>query len=187
MHELRDNGETLQLHVPRAFVPFLTPRRYKGASGGRSSAKSHFFCESLVEDCLRGHVRAACIREVQDSLSDSVKQTLEDKIAAMGLDSAFKVTTREIVGPNDSLIVFKGAKAHTVHSIKSLEGFNRAYIEEAQALSQKSVDDLIPTFREPGSEMWFAWNPIDKTDPVDAFFAENKDDPEKKVGVTWSA
>jgi len=140
MHELRDNGETLRLHVPRAFVPFLTPRRYKGASGGRSSAKSHFFCESLVEDCLRGHVRAACIREVQDSLSDSV------------LDSAFKVTTREIVGPNDSLIVFKGAKAHTVHSIKSLEGFNRAYIEEAQALSQKSVDDLIPTFREPCRE-----------------------------------
>ena len=178
MHELRDNGKTLQLHVPRAFVPFLTPRRYKGASGGRSSAKSHFFCESLVEDCLRDHVRAACIREVQLSLKESVKQTIEDKINAMGLASAFKITDREIIGPNDSLIIFKGIQSHTSSRIKSLEGFNRCYVEEAQSLSQKSVDDLIPTFRESGSEMWFAWNPIDKTDPVDAFFAENKDDPD---------
>lgn len=178
MHQLLDNGTTLDRHIPRAFVPLLEPRQYKGARGGRSAAKSHFFCEQLIEDCLVEHVRAACIREVQHSLADSVKQTLEDKIEIMGLQSSFHVTNHEIVGPNDSLIVFKGAKAHTVHSIRSLEGFNRAYIEQAESLSQKSVDDLIPTFRASGSEMWFAWNPIDKTDPVDKFFAENKDDPD---------
>ena len=187
MHELLDNGETLSIHTPRKFLPLLLPRRYKGASGGRSAAKSHFFCESLIEDCLCDHVRAACIREVQESLSDSVKQTLEDKIDIMGLQSSFRSTIREITGPNDSLIVFKGAKAHTVHSIKSLEGFNRAYIEEAQALSQKSVDELIPTFRAAGSEMWFAWNPIDKSDPVEVFFDENKDDPDfARIHVTYA-
>ena len=96
MHQLLDNGETLSIHTPRKFLPLLAPRRYKGASGGRSAAKSHFFCESLIEDCLRDHVRAACIREVQESLSDSVKQTLEDKIDIMGLQSSFRTTTREI-------------------------------------------------------------------------------------------
>ena len=176
MHQFLDNGATLDRNIPRAFVPLLTPRQYKGARGGRSAAKSHFFCEQLLEDCLCDHVRAACIREVQLSLADSVKQTLEDKIEIMGLQSVFRVTNHEIIGPNDSLIVFKGAKAHTVHSIRSLEGFNRAYVEQAESLSQKSVDDLIPTFRASGSEMWFAWNPIDKTDPVDVFFAENKRD-----------
>ena len=187
MHSLLDNGSTLQLDVPRAFVPLLEPRRYKGASGGRSAAKSHFFCELLIEDCLSEHVRAACIREVQNSLDDSVKQTLEDKIERMGVQSLFRVTNREIVGPNDSLIVFKGAKAHTVHSIRSLEGFNRCYVEQAEALSQKSVDDLIPTFRAPGSEMWFAWNPIDPSDPVDVFFADNVDDPDFiKIDVTYA-
>ena len=187
MHSMLDNGKTLQLDVPRAFVPLLAPCRYKGASGGRAASKSHFFCEGVIEDCLRDHHRTACIREVQESLSDSVKQTLEDKIEIMGLQSSFHITTREIVGPNESLIVFKGAKAHTVHSLKSLEGFTRAYIEEAQALSQRSVDELIPTFRAAGSEMWFAWNPIDKTDPVEVFFEENKDDPDfTRIHVTYA-
>ena len=178
MHQLIDNGQTLQIHTPRAFLPLLEPCLYKGASGGRSAAKSHFFCETLIEDCLRGHIRAACVREHQYSLEDSVKQTLEDKIKDFGLGQVFRVTDREITGPNDSLIIFRGMKSHTAHTIKSLEGFNRCYVEEAQALSQRSLDNLIPTFRTDGSEMWFAWNPLDKTDPVEVFFIDNKDDPD---------
>jgi len=184
MHELADS--TLSIHTPRAFRPLLEPFIYKGASGGRSACKSHFFCESLIEDTLISHTRAACIREVQNSLKESVKQTIEDKIKIMGLSSVFKVTEREITGPNDGLIVFKGVTSNTSDRLKSLEGFNRCYVEEAQSLSQQSVDDLIPTIRSPGSEMWFAWNPLDKSDPVDSFFAENEDDPDfVRIHVTY--
>ena len=175
MHQLIDNGDTLQIQTPRAFLPLLQPRRYKGASGGRGAAKSHFFCEMLIEDCLRDHVRAACIREVQLSLEDSVKQLLEDKIQSFGLDSAFKITEREIIGPNDSLIVFRGLQSHTATRLKSLEGFNRCYVEEAQGMSRRSLETLTPTFRSD-AEMWFAWNPIDAKDPVEKFFNENEDD-----------
>src|SRR5690554_5059197 len=91
MHELLDNGATLSIHTPRAFLPLLAPCRNKGASGGRGGAKSHFFCELLIEDALRQHVRAACIREVQLSLEESVKQLLEDKIRAFGLDGVFRI------------------------------------------------------------------------------------------------
>lgn len=173
MHQILDNGETLSIHTPRAFLPLLDPRPYKGASGGRSGAKSHFFCESLIEDCLRMHVRAACIREFQLSLKESVKQTIEDKIRAMGLSSAFRIVENEITGPNDSLMIFKGVQSHTAQRLKSLEGFNRCYVEEAQSMSQRSIDDLMPTFREEDSEAWFAWNPIkSKTDPVNILFTD---------------
>jgi phage terminase large subunit len=73
--------------------------------------------------------------------------------------------------------VFKGLLGHTVSSIKSLEGFNRLWIEEAQTVSQKSLDLAVPTFRTSGSEIWCSWNPVSPDDPVDKFFHENKDDP----------
>lgn len=178
MHEVIDNGQTLSIHTPRAFLPLLDPRRYKGAKGGRGAAKSHFWCERLIEDSLCQHVRAACIREVQLSLEESVKQLIEDKIKAFGLDGAFRTYKGEIRGPHDSLFIFKGMQTHTAHRLKSLEGFNRCYVEEGQALSQRSLDTLTPTIRESESEMWFAWNPEEPGDPVDAFFRENEGDPD---------
>lgn len=151
--------------------------RYQGLSGGRGSAKSHFFGGQLVEEALLGHVRAACVREVQNSIKDSVKQLIEDYIDAYGARSLFKVTEREIVGPNESLFIFRGLKNHTASSIKSLEGFNRAWFEEAQTLTQRSLDLAIPTFRS-GSQLRFSWNPDEPTDPVDVLFRSNKGDPD---------
>ena len=124
---------------------------------------------------MNGHVRAACIREVQNSIRDSVKRLLEDKINAFKLGDAFAITEREIVGPNESLIIFRGLQNHTAASIKSLEGFNRGWVEEAQTISQRSLDLLIPTFRK-GSELSFSWNPDKETDPVDKHFSENEGD-----------
>lgn len=124
------------------------------------------------------HTRAVCLREVQNSIKDSVKQLLEDKIEKLGVGPQFRVTEQEIIGPNDSLVIFKGLRNHTSASIKSLEGFTRAFIEEAQTVSQRSLDLLIPTIRAPGSELWFAWNPLHAKAPVDKLFAENKDDPD---------
>ena len=135
---------------------------------------------------LYQHTRACCLREVQSSIKDSVKQLVEDKIRTLGVERLFKITEAEIVGPNDSLMVFKGLKNHTAASIKSLEGFNRAFVEEAQSISQRSLDLLIPTIRTPGAQMMFAWNPVSVKDPVDKFFEENKNDPEfADVFVTY--
>lgn len=176
-------GTTLRIETPRVFAPLLRPARYKGAHGGRGGAKSHFFAGLLIEECVSQHIRGACLREIQHSIKDSVKQLLEDKIRAYGVEDLFKVTDKEITGPNDSLIVFKGLQNYstgsgTATSIKSLEGFNRAFIEEAQTISQRSLDLATPTFRAPGAEMWFAWNPKKETDPVNRLFSENEGDPD---------
>lgn len=126
----------------------------------------------------RQHIRAACLREVQHSIKDSMKQLIEDKIHEHGVSSLFKITDAEIRGPYDGLVIFRGLRNHTASSIKSLEGFNRALYEEAQSISQASLDIALPTFRAPGTEQWFAWNRIKPNDPVDVFFEENKGDPD---------
>jgi phage terminase large subunit len=170
---------TLRIETPRVFLPLLaTEPRYFGARGGRGSGKSHFFCEQAIEEALYEHIRCACLREVQNSIKDSVKQLLEDKIRKLGVESLFKVTENEITGPNDSLFVFKGLRNHTVSSIKSLEGFNRAFVEEAQTISQKSLDIAIPTFRVPGAKLRFGWNPDKPSDPIETFFKDNEGDPD---------
>lgn len=118
------------------------------------------------------------MREVQNSIKDSVKQLIEDSIGRFGVGHKFKITDRELVGPNDSLIVFRGLQNHTATSIKSLEGFNRAWYEEAQSLSQRSLEMATNTFRTEDTEQWFSWNPDKETDPVDVFFRENANDPD---------
>lgn len=170
-----DPGVTLQFNTPRVFVPLLTSARFRGAKGGRGSGKSHFFAESLIEDMVLGHTRAACVREIQNSIKDSVKQLIQDKIERHGLRPLFKITDREIVGPNDGLIVFRGLQNHTATSIKSLEGFNRCLVEEAQTITRRSLDLLVPTFRS-NSQFSFAWNPNSPKDAVETLFADNKGD-----------
>jgi phage terminase large subunit len=167
----------IKIKTAKIFKPLVDPCRFKGAKGGRGSGKSTFFGELLIDQTLDNHIRAVCAREVQNSIKDSSKQLIEDKIRALGIESLFKITEREIQGPNDSLYVFKGLLGHTVSSVKSLEGFNRLFIDEAQSVSQKSLDLAIPTFRTPGSEIWCSWNPNLETDPIDKFFEDNKDDP----------
>lgn len=166
----------LQIQTPRAFLPLLAPRRFKGASGGRGGAKSHFFAEMLIDHILSHHVRAVCLREIQLSIKDSVKQLIEDKIHKFSLEHLFNITDKEIRGPNDGLVIFRGLQTHTSASIKSLEGFNRALYEEGQTLSKRSLDIAIPTFRAPGTEQWFAWNPDSEKDPVDRHFRQNAGD-----------
>jgi len=166
----------LEIETAKVFRPLLDDARFKGAHGGRGSGKSHFFGELLVEEMVSKHIRAVCGREIQNSIKDSSKQLIEDKIKKLGVEHLFRITDKEITGPNDGLIVFKGLQNHTTHSIKSLEGFNRLFVEEAQSVSQKSIDLATPTFRTPGSQCWFAWNPENETDPVDKFFKENEGD-----------
>jgi phage terminase large subunit len=160
----------LAVDVPRAFAPLLAPRRYKGAYGGRGGAKSHFFAEQLVLRCFTRCSRAVCIREVQNSIKESVRQLIIDKIAKLGLGAFFVVLESEIRGKNGSLIIFKGMQAFNAENIKSLEDYDVAWVEEAQSFSDKSLRLLRPTIRKEASELWFSWNPRYETDAVDRFF-----------------
>lgn len=161
------------LNVPRKLAPLTQKKRYKGAYGGRGGAKSHFFAGLMVMMCYTSHKRCVCIREVQNTIKDSVKQLLEDKIKEMDLERHFRIIENEIRGPHGSLIIFKGMQSYNASNIKSLEAYDIAWVEEAQTLSQYSLDLLRPTIRKEGSEIWFSWNPRYKTDPVDKFFRSN--------------
>lgn len=127
-----------------------------------------------------------CIREVQNTIKESVLQLLSDKIKKLGLEDYFEVLINEIRGINGSLIIFRGMQEYNSDNIKSLEGFDIAWVEEAQSLSARSWRMLRPTIRNPGSEIWCSWNPRHKFDPVDEFFrGENKHPEAVAVFVGW--
>lgn len=168
------------------FLPLLQPSRYKGAYGGRGSGKSHFFGEHLVEECIANPgTRAVCIREVQKTLADSSKALIEAKIRDLGVGSLFNVTDKRIDTPGGGQIIFQGMQDHTAESIKSLEGFRIAWIEEAQTLSSRSLSLLRPTIRTEGSEIWAGWNPRRKTDAIDAFLRAKNPDNAIVVQANW--
>src|SRR3954470_22206045 len=181
-------ARSLRIDTPRVFLPLLAPARYKGAYGGRGSGKSHFFAELLIEDCLcEPGMLAVSLREVQKSLKDSSKRLIEAKLAQLGLGEAdgFKVYEKEIRTPGDGVIIFIGMQDHTAEAVKSLEGFKRAWIEEAQMLSHRSLALLRPTIRSAGSQIWASWNPRRKGDAIDEFFRAKQPRGAAAVAVNW--
>lgn len=157
----------LVIETPAVYEPLLRPSRYKGAHGGRGSGKSHFFAELMIEENIRERLDNVCLRETLKSLEFSVKKLLELKIQALNAGDYFEVQDRRILTKRGGVIIFEGMQNHTADSIKSLEGFDRAWFEEAQAATQKSLDMLRPTIRKPRSELWFSWNPDEPNDPVE--------------------
>ena len=165
-------GDTPRLKIPKAFRELNSVKaRYKGFYGGRGGAKSHSFATTLVLKGSESEVgkRILCCREIQRSIRESVKQTLEAKIVAGGLQDFYVATNTEIRGANGTQFLFEGLRSN-VTAIQSLEGIDIVWIEEANTVSRSSLDVLIPTIRSPGSELWFSWNPRNPTDPVDAMF-----------------
>lgn len=161
----------LETVCPRAFKGLLAPSRYKGAKGGRGSGKSHFFAEQVVKRAVKEPgLRAIGIREVQKTLAQSSKALIEGKIQSLGVGRMFDVQRDLIRTPGDGVIVFQGMQDHTAESIKSLEGFKIAWIDEAQTLSDRSLSLLRPTIRVDDSEIWASWNPTRKNDAIDKFF-----------------
>lgn len=157
----------LEIKTPRVFVPLLKPARYKGAHGGRGSGKSHFFAELMVEENIAQKLDNVCLREVQKSLEFSVKKLLEQKIEGLNAGGYFEVQDKRILTKRGGVIIFEGLQNHTADSIKSLEGFRRSWVEEAQTLTAKSLEILRPTIRADDAEMWFSWNPLSESDPID--------------------
>lgn len=164
---------SLTRRIPRWARVLQQPVRYKGASGGRGSGKSHFFAEEAVEAMVRNpNLRIVCIREVQRSLEFSAKSLVEMKIRELGMQGLFDVRANKVLSRlGTGVMIFEGMQEHTADSIKSLEGFGIAWVEEAQSISQRSLDMLLPTIRAERSEIWFSWNPDKASDPVDVLFA----------------
>ena len=173
----------LEASLPLWAIPLRDKSRYKGARGGRSSGKSHFMCQQLVvRHAIDPDYCSVCIREIQRSLKFSAKRLIESKIRSLGVERLFEITQTEIrrIG-GTGIIIFQGMQDHTAESIKSLEGFDLALVEEAQSLSRRSLDLLLPTIRKEDSEIWFIWNPDQPDDPVDDFLIKNK--PENAIVV----
>jgi len=163
------NESILQIPTASVLEPLTFPSRYKGIYGGRGSLKSHFFSELACDYAVhRPGLRLVCVREVQKSLKESAKRLIEDKISYLGLDG-FRIFNDHIVTPGNGLFLFQGLQDHTAESIKSLEGFDVAWAEEAQTLSSRSLEFLRPTIRQNESELWFGWNPRSASDPIDKF------------------
>jgi phage terminase large subunit len=172
----------IKLQVPAVFDPLWTQAaRYKGAHGGRGSGKSHDRAAACVVQMLGGK-RIVGLREVQRSIKNSVKSLVEDKIQALNLLDQFRINQDEIQCLSGGGMIFRGLQDHTAESIKSLEGFHIAWVEEAQTITERSLRLLTPTIRAPGSELWWTWNPRFDTDPVDKLL-RGPDRPEGCVVV----
>lgn len=167
---------TLLIETAKVFMPFLESpdARFHAAFGGRGGMKSHYFAGALIEKHLakRG-CRSVCIREIQKTLAMSSKQLIEDILRKHKLTQpgqGFKIYNELIETPGDGLIIFQGMQDHNADSIKSLEGFDTAFVEEAQTITERSWNMLRPTLRKDGSQIWAGWNPRRKTDAIDRFF-----------------
>ena len=149
------------------------PHRLKAAYGGRGSGKSWSFARALLIQAANKPLRVLCAREIQKSIKQSVHTLLNDQIQALGLGAFYEVLEAEIRGLNGSSFSFTGLATNTVESIKSFEGCDIVWVEEAQTVSKKSWDILIPTIRKPDSEIWVSFNPnIDTDDTYQRFVVE---------------
>lgn len=166
------------------FRPLVFPARYKVFYGGRGSGKSWTFARMLLCLALQKKIRVLCVREFQVSIADSVHRLLRDQIAALGLEHAFAVTKTRIVSGCGSEFLFKGLH-HNAPEIKSLEGVDICWAEEAQSVSRESWDLLIPTIRKAGSEIWISFNPALPDDETYRRFVMQPPDNAVVVKVGW--
>ena len=154
----------IKAQFPAKLRPLFAPKRYKVMHGGRGGGKSWAVARALILMVADRGLRVLCAREVQKSMKESVHRLLKDQITALGMDSDFEVLETEIRCKNGGGFVFTGLQSHTVDSIKSFEGCDIVWVEEAHGVSKKSWDTLTPTIRKPGSEIWMTLNPDMDTD-----------------------
>ena len=174
------------LRFPKALKFLFQPARYKVARGGRGSGKSWSFARAILIRCAKQQTRVLCTREIQKSIQQSVHQLLADQIEAMGMGALFTVLNTEIRGPHGSQIFFSGLSDVTASALKSFEGVDICWCEEAQAISAKSWKTLIPTIRKEGSEIWVTYNPELESDPTHQMFVANPPTDCVSVLMNWS-
>lgn len=149
------------------------PARYKVIYGGRGSGKSWGVARLLLDFGVRSRIRVLCAREIQRTISESVHQLLRDQIGALGLSEFYSVTDTAIRGANGTEFYFAGLRSQDAHKLKSYEGVDICWVEEAQVVSKRSWDILLPTIRKPHSEVWITFNPELDTDETYQRFVAN--------------
>lgn len=148
---------------PLKLQPLFKPSRYKVLYGGRGGAKSWGIARALLILAARNPLRILCAREFQTSIKDSVHKLLCDQIVSLELTQFFEITQTSIRGANGSEFAFVGLK-NNVANVKSYEGIDICWVEEAQTVSRNSWNILIPTIRKESSEIWVSFNPELETD-----------------------
>ena len=158
-----------------AFEELFRPHRYKVFYGGRGSGKSWSVARALLLLGYEKPMRILCAREIQRSISDSVHKLLCEQIESIGLSGAYTITRDAIRCTSGTEFIFKGLRSNP-QEIKSTEGIDICWVEEAAAVSADSWDILIPTVRKPNSEIWLTFNPLDESDPTFQRFILNPPD-----------
>ena len=164
---------SLSIQIPEKLGFLFQPYRYKVAHGGRGSGKSWGFARALLVLAAQTKLRVLCTREVQKSIKDSVHKLLSDQIESMGLGSVYTVEQARIYNALGSEFIFAGLSDQTAESIKSYEGVDIVWVEEARNVSDRSWQILIPTIRKLGSEIWVTFNPELDTDATYVRFVAN--------------
>ncbi|MGL4000529.1 PBSX family phage terminase large subunit [Pantoea eucalypti] len=176
-------AETRLSFAPK-FKPLFQPKRYKTFHGGRGGAKSWAAARALVIMAASKKLRILCTREVQNSIKDSVHKLLKDQIEMLGLNPWFRITNESITSASGSEFLFKGLRFDPL-GIKSTEGVDICWVEEAQSVSSDSWAILIPTIRKEGSEIWVTFNPGEESDPTYQRFIVTPPDDSITVEVNY--
>ena len=168
--------ESTVIDIPAAFQDLMKPMRLKGYYGGRGGGKSESFCIALLIMGMQRKLKILCGREFQNSIADSVKSLLDKKIEAYGFDEPkkygkqgipfhYEILKNEIKGSNGTQFIFHGF-SRDPHKIKSMDDVDICWVEEANVLSKTSLEYLLPTIRNEGSEIWFSYNRRNEKEPV---------------------
>jgi phage terminase large subunit len=174
-----------EIHFPEALAFLFEPKRYKILHGGRGGSKSWGIARALLTLGASKPLRVLCAREMQTSIAQSVHKLLKDQISALGLDSFYEVQQYVIKGRNGTEFTFHGLK-HNIANIKSVEGTDICWVEEAQTVSKTSWDTLIPTIRKAGSEIWISFNPSLEADETYQRFVVKPPSNSTVQKINWS-
>lgn len=182
-------SNNVEVQLPAWASELWKPYRFKALHGGRAAAKSRTVGTILPILAAQKKMRILCAREVQLTIKQSSKKLIEMQIERMGMQNDFKVTTTGIFNTRTgSEFMFFGLRDQDPDKIKSLESIDLVWLEEAHTISQNSLDILIPTIRNEGSEIWLTWNDRSKTDAVSQMFVENDHPPNSLVmKVNWDS
>ena len=181
----------MKVQFPKYVRKFMSEgMRYRVLYGGRGSSKSYTIARLLLLLGKQKKLRVLCGREFQNSITESVHFLLKQEIDAMGLQHHYEVTNTYIHGKNGTEFIFKGVRMN-IDSIKSMAGITHVWLEEAHSVSKVSWDTLIPTIREPNSEIWVSFNPDQEDDPTYKMFVDKEGQPIDRddaiiIKVNWT-
>jgi len=172
------------INIPEAFQGLMKPMRIKACYGGRGGGKSVAVSDLLLVMGMSRKLKILCGREFQNSISESVKSLLDKQIENHELDGFYESLQTEIRGANGTQFIFHGFN-HKPHKIKSLDDVDICWVEEANTLSQVSLNFLLPTIRNEGSEIWFTYNRSEEKEPVHDMVTEREGEDALVINVNY--